>query len=52
MRGLAKKLLIANPLGTVVDQIFELPSSEMSFQLAWAYSMSFDRLFWTGTTPR
>ena len=33
--GLAKKLLIANPLGAVADQIFALPMSETSTSLAW-----------------
>jgi alginate O-acetyltransferase complex protein AlgI len=33
--GLAKKVLIANPIGVTVDQIFALPAAELSFELAW-----------------
>ncbi len=33
--GLAKKLLIANTLGAVVDQIFALPESQLTPGLAW-----------------
>lgn len=34
--GLSKKVLIANPLGVTVDQIFLLPADELSFELAWS----------------
>jgi len=41
--GLSKKVLIANVLGEVVDEIFALPSSELPTGLAWlgiiAYSL-------------
>lgn len=41
--GLAKKMLIANPLGEVADNIFALSSNELTMQLAWlgiiAYSL-------------
>lgn len=33
--GLGKKMIIANAVAFPVDQIFELPSSEISFSLAW-----------------
>lgn len=33
--GLAKKMLIANPLGLVVDTIFDLPASELPMYVAW-----------------
>ena len=33
--GLAKKLLIANPLGAVADQIFSLPPDELIMPVAW-----------------
>ena len=33
--GLAKKLLIANPLGAVADSIFVLPADELSIALCW-----------------
>lgn len=33
--GLAKKVLIANALGTTVDQIFNLPVSQMGTDVAW-----------------
>lgn len=33
--GLAKKVLIANPLGEVADGIFGLPISELTPELAW-----------------
>ncbi len=39
--GLAKKLLIANPLGLVADQIFNIPSAEMSAPLAWLGMLSY-----------
>lgn len=33
--GLAKKMLIANPLGQVADQIFALPPGQLSASTAW-----------------
>lgn len=33
--GLGKKMLIANTLAAPVDKIFDLPSGELSFTLAW-----------------
>ena len=33
--GLAKKMLIANPLGLIVDTIFGLPSAEIPMYVAW-----------------
>lgn len=33
--GLAKKMLIANPLGLVVDTIFDVPVSEIPSYIAW-----------------
>jgi alginate O-acetyltransferase complex protein AlgI len=33
--GLAKKVLIANPLGVVADKIFGLPASDLSMPVAW-----------------
>lgn len=33
--GLAKKVIIANPLGEVADQIFAIPSNELTTGLAW-----------------
>ncbi len=33
--GLAKKVLIANPMAEVADKIFALPSGEMSTGIAW-----------------
>jgi alginate O-acetyltransferase complex protein AlgI len=33
--GLGKKVLIANPLAAVADQIFALPASELSPSVAW-----------------
>ncbi len=33
--GLAKKMLIANPLGAVADQIFSLAPNELSMGVAW-----------------
>ncbi len=35
MLGLGKKVLIANTLGRAADQIFALPSSELTTPLAW-----------------
>jgi alginate O-acetyltransferase complex protein AlgI len=33
--GLSKKMIIANPLGSVADSIFALPNDEISMGLAW-----------------
>lgn len=33
--GLAKKLIIANPLGLIADRIFALPGNELTAPLAW-----------------
>ena len=33
--GLAKKLLIANPIGVIVDSIFAMPASEFTITTAW-----------------
>lgn len=33
--GLAKKVLIANQMGYVADQIFAIPNSELTFGLSW-----------------
>ncbi|MDR3088721.1 MAG: MBOAT family protein [Desulfobulbaceae bacterium] len=33
--GLAKKILLANPLGQVADHIYALPQTELSCQAAW-----------------
>ena len=33
--GLAKKLIIANPLGLVADSVFSLPGGELTAPLAW-----------------
>ncbi len=33
--GLAKKVIIANPLGEIADHIFALPADQISFSLAW-----------------
>lgn len=35
IQGLAKKLLIANPLGEVADGVFDLSQSDMTSPLAW-----------------
>jgi alginate O-acetyltransferase complex protein AlgI len=41
--GLTKKLVIANPLGLVADQVFAIPAEELTAPLAWlgivAYSL-------------
>lgn len=34
--GLGKKIILANPLGGVADQIFALPAGELTTALAWA----------------
>ncbi|MCB1583681.1 MAG: MBOAT family protein, partial [Xanthomonadales bacterium] len=39
--GLSKKLLIANPLGFVADQIYALPSSQIDGSLAWMAAISY-----------
>jgi alginate O-acetyltransferase complex protein AlgI len=33
--GLGKKMLIANPMGHVADQVFALPTDELTFSLTW-----------------
>ncbi|MFI3138430.1 MAG: MBOAT family O-acyltransferase [Methylococcaceae bacterium] len=33
--GLAKKTLLANPLGELADEVFNLPSSELHSDIAW-----------------
>lgn len=33
--GLSKKILIANPLGSVADSVFSLSSDELTFSIAW-----------------
>lgn len=33
--GLSKKVLLANPLGSVADKIFDLPATELTTPLAW-----------------
>ncbi|HHO76596.1 MAG TPA: MBOAT family protein [Deltaproteobacteria bacterium] len=33
--GLSKKVLLANPIGAIADQIFSLPASELTAPLAW-----------------
>ncbi len=33
--GLAKKMLIANPLGLVADNVFSLPNEDLTMPLAW-----------------
>ncbi|MBI5137191.1 MAG: MBOAT family protein [Nitrospirae bacterium] len=33
--GLGKKMLVANPLGAVADQVFALPAADLSAPLAW-----------------
>jgi len=45
--GLGKKVIIANNLAFVVDKIFSLPPSELSFLLAWigAFSYAFQIYF-------
>jgi alginate O-acetyltransferase complex protein AlgI len=39
--GLAKKLIIANPLGLVADEIFSIPGQELTAPLAWLGSFSY-----------
>jgi alginate O-acetyltransferase complex protein AlgI len=33
--GLAKKMLLANPLGAVADQVFAIPAEGLTFGVAW-----------------
>jgi len=33
--GLSKKILIANPLGSLADSVFSLSSDELTFSIAW-----------------
>ncbi len=33
--GLSKKMLLANPMGQVADQVFALPAGEMTTPMAW-----------------
>ena len=33
--GLGKKMLLANPLGVVADQVFAIPAEGLTFTLAW-----------------
>lgn len=33
--GLSKKVLLANPMGAMADQVFSLPGNELSFSVAW-----------------
>src|SRR5438067_10762524 len=33
--GLAKKLLVANPIGIIVDMVFALPPSDLTITTAW-----------------
>jgi len=39
--GLSKKLLIANPLGFVADNLFALPADQLSGSLAWLAIISY-----------
>ena len=39
--GLAKKTIIANPLGAVADQIFSLPPDALNFSLAWLGAVAY-----------
>jgi alginate O-acetyltransferase complex protein AlgI len=39
--GLAKKMLIANPLGEVADNVFVLSGNELTMQLAWIGILSY-----------
>ncbi len=39
--GLGKKMLIANPIAYVVDEILFLPSSEIGFSLAWVAALGY-----------
>nr|WP_245395208.1 hypothetical protein [methane-oxidizing endosymbiont of Gigantopelta aegis] len=37
--GLSKKMLIANPLGSVADSVFSLTNDELTFSIAWIRSV-------------
>jgi len=39
--GLAKKMVIANTMGTVADQIFKLPADSLSVSLAWVGAIAY-----------
>jgi alginate O-acetyltransferase complex protein AlgI len=39
--GLAKKVLLANPLGTMADQLFAVPGDELTMGLAWLAAAAF-----------
>lgn len=39
--GLAKKVLLANPMAEIVDSVFALPASEISPALAWLGSLAY-----------
>ena len=39
--GLAKKLFLANPIGVIADQIFALPSSNLSVTAVWFGAVSY-----------
>lgn len=39
--GLSKKVLLANPLAVVADQIFSLPQTEMTAPVAWLGTLCF-----------
>ncbi len=39
--GLSKKMLIANPMGAMADQIFALPPSELTIILAWSGAFAY-----------
>ncbi len=39
--GLSKKMLLANPMGSVADQIFALPVEELSLPLSWSGAIAY-----------
>ncbi len=39
--GLGKKMLLANPMGGVADQIFQLPAGEIPLVLAWSGAIAY-----------
>jgi len=39
--GMAKKMLIANPLGEVADNVFALPANDLTMPLAWIGILSY-----------
>ncbi|WP_028580369.1 MBOAT family O-acyltransferase [Desulfogranum japonicum] len=39
--GLSKKMLLANPMGSVADQIFALPVEELSLVLSWSGAIAY-----------